>query len=164
MLSQVLWFYVSNVLGKAKALICGLSLYILLLFVIFVSLPSDDITTMFMLFLLAGVTNGAYQQIPWAMYPDFMDSTRINQQQSIEGAFSAFWLFGQKIANALAPGLLAIVLGIYGYNSTTGVKVEQPEQALVALKSMVTLVPAAFLFFAVVGLWYLNKSIRSNET
>ena len=97
MLSQVLWVYASNVLGKAKALICGLSLYILLLFVIFVSLPSDDITTMFMLFLLAGVTNGAYQQIPWAMYPDFMDSTRINQQQSIEGAFSAFWLFGQKI-------------------------------------------------------------------
>ena len=72
----------------------------------FYSVPSDDITTMFMLFLLAGVTNGAYQQIPWAMYPDFMDSTRINQQQSIEGAFSAFWLFGQKIANALAPGFL----------------------------------------------------------
>ena len=163
MLSQVLWVYASNVLGKAKALICGLSLYIFLLLVIFVSLPSDDITTMFMLFLLAGVTNGAYQQIPWAMYPDFMDSTRINQQQSIEGAFSAFWLFGQKIANALAPGFLAIVLGIYGYNSATGDKVEQPEQALAALKSLVTLVPAAFLFFAVVGLWHLNKSIRSNE-
>ena len=163
MLSQVLWVYASNVLGKAKALICGLSLYILLLFVIFISLPSDDITTMFILFLMAGVTNGAYQQIPWAMYPDFMDSTRINQQQSIEGAFSAFWLFGQKIANALAPGLLAIVLGIYGYNSATGAKVEQPEQALAALKSMVTLIPATFLFFAVVGLWHLNKSIRSNE-
>ena len=54
------------------------------------------------------------------------------------------------------------MLGIYGYNSATGDKVEQPEQALAALKSMVTLVPAAFLFFAVVGLWYLNKSIRSN--
>jgi GPH family glycoside/pentoside/hexuronide:cation symporter len=163
MLSQVFWVYASNVLGKAKALMCGLSLYIILLFAIFVSLPSDDITTMFVLFLLAGVTNGAYQQIPWAMYPDLMDSTRINQQQSIEGAFSAFWLFGQKIANALAPGFLAIVLGIYGYKSTTGIKVEQPEQALAALKSMVTLVPAAFLFLAVLGLWYLNKSIRRNK-
>ena len=52
----------------------------------------------------------------------------------------------KKIANALAPGFLAIVLGIYSYNSATGNKVEQPEQALAALKSMVTLVPAAFLF------------------
>ena len=94
MLSQVLWVYASNVLGKAKALICGLSLYILLL-LSFSFHSSDDITIMFMLFLLAGVTNGAYQQIPWAAYPDFMDSTRINQQQSIEGAFSAFWLWSK---------------------------------------------------------------------
>jgi Na+/melibiose symporter-like transporter len=31
-------------------------------------------------------------------------------------------------------------------------KIEQPDQALTALKVMVTLVPAAFLFFAILGL------------
>ena len=96
MLSQVLWVYASNFLGKAKALICGLSLYILLLFVIFVSLPSDDITTIH--FVPDGRCN------KWCL-PTMPILWRINQQQSIEGAFSAFWLFGQKIANALAWAL-----------------------------------------------------------
>lgn len=163
MISQIFWVYASNAVGKVKALMYGLSLYIVLLFVIFGSLPSSNVTAMFILFLLAGVTNGAYQQIPWALYPDLMDSTRINQRQTIEGAFSAFWLLGQKIANALAPGFLAIVLGIYGYRSMTGDRVEQPEQAVAALRSMVTLVPAAFLFLAVLGLWYLNKSMSGNQ-
>jgi GPH family glycoside/pentoside/hexuronide:cation symporter len=152
MCSQVFWVFLSNILGKSAALIAGLGAYIILLFILFYALPSTNITTMFILFLLAGVTNGAYQQIPWAMYPDLMDQTRVDFGEAIEGAFSAVWLFGQKVANAIAPGFLAIILGIYGFQSSTMGKIEQPDQALTALKVMVTLVPAAFLFFAILGL------------
>ena len=152
MCSQVFWVFLSNILGKSAALIAGLGAYIILLFILFFALPSTNITTMFILFLLAGVTNGAYQQIPWAMYPDLMDQTRVEFGEAIEGAFSAVWLFGQKVANAIAPGFLAIILGIYGFQSSTMGKIEQPDQALTALKVMVTLVPAAFLFFAILGL------------
>ena len=152
MCSQVFWVFLSNILGKSAALISGLGAYIILLFILFYALPSTNITTMFILFLLAGVTNGAYQQIPWAMCPDLMDQTRVEFGEAIEGAFSAVWLFGQKVANAIAPGFLAIILGIYGFQSSTIGKIEQPDQALTALKVMVTLVPAAFLFFAILGL------------
>ena len=48
------------------------------------------------------MTNGAYQQISWAIYPDLMDITRSESGNAIEGAFSAVWLFGQKVANAIA--------------------------------------------------------------
>ena len=152
MCSQVFWVFLSNILGKSAALISGLGAYIILLFILFYALPSTNITTMVILFLLAVVTNGAYQQIPWAMYPDLMDQTRVEFGEAIEGAFSAVWLFGQKVANAIAPGFLAIILGIYGFQSSTIGKIEQPDQALTALKVMVTLVPAAFLFFAILGL------------
>ena len=65
--------------------------------------PSTDVTLMAGMFFLAGMANGSYQQIPWAMYPDLMDLTRNESGEAIEGTFSAIWLFGQKVANALAP-------------------------------------------------------------
>ena len=157
MCSQVFWVFLSNMLGKSAALIAGLSAYIILLLILFYALPSTNITTMFILFLLAGVTNGAYQQIPWAMYPDLMDQTRVEFGEAIEGAFNSVWLFGQKVANAFAPGFLALILGIYGFQSSTMRKIEQPDQALTALKVMVTLVPAAFLFFAILGIISVHR-------
>ena len=43
---------------------------------------------------LAGMTNGAYQQIPWAMYPDLMDVTRAQSGAAIEGAFRPIFSLG----------------------------------------------------------------------
>ena len=127
MCSQVFWVFLSNILGKSGALISGLGAYIILLFILFYALPSTNITTMVILFLLAVVTNGAYQQIPWAMYPDLMDQTRVEFGEAIEGAFSAVWLFGQKVANTIALGFLAIILEIYmGFNPQHWVKSRNP--------------------------------------
>jgi GPH family glycoside/pentoside/hexuronide:cation symporter len=102
--------------------------------------------------VLAGMTNGAYQQIPWAMYPDLMDVTRDQSGVAIEGAFSAVWLFGQKLANAIAPAVLGVVLARAGWQEATGEIVTQTDGALNALQVSITLIPAAILLFAVIGL------------
>ncbi|MEM1301545.1 MAG: MFS transporter [Pseudomonadota bacterium] len=142
-LSQVVWVILSNRLGKVGALCVGLAAYIGLLVALYLALPSTNVTVIAGLFLIAGFTNGAYQQIPWAMYPDLMDVTRDETGEAIEGAFSAIWLFGQKLANALAPGAMGVILALYGWRSTTEGRVEQLPEAIDALHYAMTLVPAA---------------------
>ena len=163
-LSQAIWVWASVKLGKTWALISGLILYIILLFVIYCALPSTNVTVIAGLFTLAGVTNGAYQQIPWAMYPDLMDITRIETGAAIEGAFSSIWLFGQKFANALAPSLLALILSIYGWLETTQGIVEQTPEAINALHFSITIVPSLILAFAILGLIFFYLRSLSGKT
>lgn len=144
-LSQAVWVYLSAKLGKLAALVLGLTLYIVLLFGLFAVLPSVNVTIVAGMFVLAGMTNGAYQQIPWAIYPDLMDITRRQSGEAIEGAFSAIWLFGQKAANAFAPLILGLILGAYGWVETTQGQAVQTDVAIRALHFSVTLVPAGVL-------------------
>jgi GPH family glycoside/pentoside/hexuronide:cation symporter len=151
-LSQAVWVVLSNRIGKVGALIIGLTLYVLLLYALNTQLPSVNVTAIAGMFVLAGMTNGAYQQIPWAMYPDLMDVTRRTSGVAIEGAFSAVWLFGQKLANAAAPAVLGLTLAAAGWQETTDGVVAQTDGALVALLNSITLIPAVILIVAIIGL------------
>lgn len=151
-LSQAVWVLLSNRLGKVSALIIGLLLYVVLLYALNTQLPSVNVTAIAGMFVLAGMTNGAYQQIPWAMYPDLMDVTRRTSGVAIEGAFSAVWLFGQKLANAAAPAVLGLTLAAAGWQETTDGVVAQSDGALAALLNAITLIPAVILIVAIIGL------------
>lgn len=151
-LSQAVWVLLSNRLGKVGALILGLSLYVILLYALYMMLPSVNVTAIAGMFVLAGMTNGAYQQIPWAIYPDLMDVTRRETGMAIEGAFSAIWLFGQKLANAVAPAVLGLTLAAAGWQETTDGVVAQSDAALGTLQMSITLIPAGILVVAILGL------------
>ncbi|HEV8034542.1 MFS transporter [Yoonia sp.] len=151
-LSQALWVLLSHRLGKVGALVLGLSLYVVLLYALYTMLPSVNVTVIAGMFVLAGMTNGAYQQIPWAIYPDLMDITRRDSGVAIEGAFSAVWLFGQKLANAVAPAVLGLTLAAAGWQEATGGVVPQSADALQALQMAITLIPAGILIVAILGL------------
>ncbi|MEL7180209.1 MAG: MFS transporter [Pseudomonadota bacterium] len=151
-LSQAVWVFLSNRLGKVGALVLGLCLYIALLYTLYTMLPSVNVTAIAGMFVLAGMTNGAYQQIPWAIYPDLMDVTRRETGAAIEGAFSAIWLFGQKLANAVAPAVLGLTLAAAGWQETTDGVVAQSDGALSALQLSITLIPAGILGVAILGL------------
>jgi len=163
-ISQFIWVKTSGRLGKTTALILGIVLYIVVLGAIWLSLPASGITTMALLFLCAGFTNGAYQQIPWAMYPDLMDVTRAQSGAAIEGAFTAVWLFGQKVANALAPLLLGLILSSAGWQSSDSGVIAQTPQALEALKSALTLVPGVIFAVSIVGLMVIYRPASRHVT
>ena len=156
-LSQAFWVWMSARLGKVSALIFGLVIYIILLVAIFISLPSVDIMLIAILFVVAGMTNGAYQQIPWAIYPDLMDITRSESGDAIEGAFSAIWLFGQKVANAIAPLILSLILAFFGWRESGEGFTDQVPEALRALKNSITILPAFILALAILGLFYFSR-------
>lgn len=151
-ISQYIWVKLSAALGKLGAILVGITLYVVVLGAIWTALPAVSVTVLAALFLAAGFTNGAYQQIPWAMYPDLMDVTRAETGEAIEGAFSAIWLFGQKVANAIAPLILGLVLSASGWQESTSGVVAQSAGALDALKISVTLIPAVILALGAVGL------------
>jgi len=150
-ISQWFWVKACSALGKVGALLVGLVLYIVVLVAIYTQLPGAGVGIMALLFIGAGMTNGAYQQIPWAMYPDLMDVTRDESGQALEGAFSGLWLFGQKVANALAPLALGLILSGAGWQSSASGAIPQTPEALAALRSALTLIPAAILFVAILG-------------
>lgn len=151
-LSQAVWVLLSHRMGKLAALVLGLCLYVGLLYGLYMTLPSVNVTLVAGVFVIAGFANGSYQQIPWAIYPDLMDITRRQTGLALEGAFSSVWLFGQKLANALAPAVLGLILSGAGWQEATGGFVPQSDGALMALRLSVTLIPAAILVVAVLGL------------
>ena len=152
----------SNLYGKVTAQLIGIYCYIALLIFIFFSLPNYNVTIIAGLFILAGMTNGSYQQIPWALYPDLMDVTREKSGESIEGAFSAVWLFGQKVANAVSPAHFRFILSLYGWTETTEGITRQTDAALNTLQTSITLIPAAILGLAGILLFsiYLPQQKR----
>lgn len=156
-LSQVFWVLLSHKIGKMWALVVGLSAYVALLYGLSHVLPSTSVTVVAGLFIIAGITNGAYQQIPWAMYPDLMDVTRAQTGAAIEGAFSAVWLFGQKLSNALAPAVLGLILSRAGWQETTEGVITQTDEALGALHVAITLIPAGIMVVAVLALVFVYR-------
>ncbi|MGB0797802.1 MAG: MFS transporter [Planktomarina sp.] len=150
MISQVLWAWLSIRAGKVRAMTIGVCLYILMLMALYVVLPTQTLALAMGLMLLVGAANGAYQAIPWAIYPDLMDVTRAESGEAIEGGFSAVWLFGQKVANALAPGIFGMIIGAYGWKETTQGVVEQTPEALSALHWALTLMPAGIFVVALI--------------
>ncbi|HAF88511.1 MAG TPA: MFS transporter [Deltaproteobacteria bacterium] len=167
-ISQALWVKLSNLYGKVAAQLIGIVCYIALLIFIFFSLPNYNVTLIAGLFILAGMTNGSYQQIPWALYPDLMDVTREKSGESIEGAFSAVWLFGQKVANAISPLILGFILSLYGWKETTEGITQQTDAALNTLQTSITLIPAGILGLAGILLFsiYLpqHKRLMSGQS
>jgi GPH family glycoside/pentoside/hexuronide:cation symporter len=151
-LSQAVWVMMAKRLGKLQALVVGIIAYTVVLWLIYSQLPSTSFTIMAALFVIAGFCNGAYQQLPWAMYPDLMDVTRDESGEAVEGAFAALWLFGQKVANAVAPLVLGLVLSAYGFLESTDGVADQSAQALEALRWAVTLLPAAIMWLGIVML------------
>lgn len=156
-LSQAFWVFLSGRMGKVGALAFGLFLYLFVLYGLYSVLPATNVTLIAGMFILAGMTNGSYQQIPWAIYPDLMDVTRRETGEAIEGAFSAIWLFGQKAANAIAPLVLSLILGAYGWQETTEGKVDQLPEAVNALQVSITLVPAAVLGLSILALLFIYR-------
>lgn len=160
-LSQAVWVLLSHRIGKLNALVLGLSLYVVLLYALYAVLPSVNVTAIAGMFVLAGMTNGAYQQIPWAMYPDLMDVTRRETGEAIEGAFSAVWLFGQKLANALAPAVLGLTLAAAGWQEAREGVTTQTDGALATLQMAITLIPGAILVLAIFGLALIYRPMAA---
>ena len=154
MVSQPIWALLSSRLGKGTTFMVGIGLYVVVLVAFYFVLPSaamlnSGITNLGLITIfifLVGVSNGCYQQLPWAIMPDLVDYSNDQGEEAVAGVFSGLWLLGQKIGNALGPLLIGAVLSAYGFIETAaGEVVTQPDAAIDALRWSMTLVPAVLM-------------------
>lgn len=149
MASQPLWLMLSKRFGKPRIYLFGMLVYAGVLGLFFSQLPVTSAAVLALLALGLGITNGCYQQLPWAMVPDLIAETNAKSGQSVEGLANAAWLFGQKLAGALAPLLFGELLARFGFQASDGGLVEQPSTALMALRFGMTALPALLLLATV---------------
>ncbi len=159
MASQPFWTFASVWLGKMRAYQVGMAGFALLMAGFYFTLPSYDIDATCWYVVAIGIFYGCLLQLPWALMPDLIESSLDKERRGI-GAFNAYWLFGQKLANAAGPGLLALILGAYGWQESTKGAAEQSDGALSALAATMTLAPAGIFAFSVILLIWLERYLQ----
>ena len=80
--------------------------------------------------------------------------TRNESSEAIEVTFSAIWLFGQKVTNALPHLALSLILVFYGWQETSKGKVKQTKTAIQALQFSVALISLCVLILAIMALQF----------
>ncbi len=159
MASQPFWTFVSARLGKMRAYQFGMAGFALLMAGFYFTLPSYDINATCWYVVAIGIFYGCLLQLPWALMPDLIEASLDKERRGI-GAFNAYWLFGQKLANAVGPGLLALILGRYGWQESTQGAIDQGDAAISALAVSMTLLPAGIFAFSVALLVWLERHLQ----
>lgn len=151
--------------GKRDAYMGTMAIYALVLFIMSQIPPGGQILVL-VAAMFAGFGFGAINVIPWAMVADVVDVDELNTGRRREGIYSGYMVFLRKLATALAIFVVTRLLAYTGFQeSTTGglLTVEQPEQALLALRLLVGVVPALMLAASVLVAWRYPLSKEAHE-
>lgn len=103
---------------------------------------------------LIGVGYAGCQVFPLSMLPDVAALDAARTGESRVGVFTGVWTAGETLGLALGPGLLAVVLTLGGYVSSTSGDVAQSDAARTAITSGFSIVPA---FLIALSLWWLAR-------
>ncbi|HMO17635.1 MAG TPA: glycoside-pentoside-hexuronide (GPH):cation symporter [Oligoflexia bacterium] len=142
-ISVSVWVFIAKKIGKVETLRIALVLYITLLLI----LPFLDIDSGRILPLLSvaiGICHAACLTIPWAIIPDVVEYDQLDSGKRREGLFYGGTTFSYKAATGVAFLIGSSVLQLSGYEAG----VEQGKAADLAIRLLVGLVPAFFLFLA----------------
>lgn len=96
------------------------------------------------LIALMGVGYAGMQLFPLAMLPDTVavDEARSGQRRS--GMLTGLWTAGETAAFAIGPGVVGLVLGLFGFVSSSGGEgTQQSDTALIGIVVALSVVPVA---------------------
>lgn len=94
-----------------------------------------------------GLTNSGFVLLAISMLTDAVNHGKIDGEAAREGSFAGVWSASEKLAFAIGPAISGVVLSYFGFQSSTGGGVEQPESALTGILLSYSLIPA-FIFIA----------------
>lgn len=90
-----------------------------------------------------GVGYAGMQMFPLAMLPDTIAADTARSGRRRAGVFTGVWTAGETLGLALGPGVLAIMLAVGGYvSSTADEDVAQPDGALLVVRLGFSLLPS----------------------
>ena len=120
--------------------------------VLFAAAPDRQLA-LFLAFALIGIGNAGQQLLPFAMLPQTIDHDRARTGTNREGAYTGFWVAGEKLGLAVGGALAAGVFALGGLVEHSGGGLGQPQSAVSAIVLSMTAIPA-ILFL--VSLWPLS--------
>jgi GPH family glycoside/pentoside/hexuronide:cation symporter len=137
-----LWSVIGRRQGKTRGYVLASLCYIVgVLGLLAVrALPTFGIV---LLVVMMGIGYAGMQLFPLAMLPDTVavDEARSGQRRS--GMLTGLWTAGETAAFAIGPGLVGLVLGIFGFVSSSGGEgVAQTDTALIGIVVALAILPA----------------------
>jgi len=118
-LSSPFWAWIGNRIGKHRALALGCTgtaLYLLSVLV----MPSGNMIFLFAAFTLGGVSGCSADILPRAMMADVSDEDRLRSGSDRTGMLYALLLVTIKIGQAVAIGIVYVVLDLIGFHAGAG--------------------------------------------
>lgn len=151
--------------GKRETYIVCMSSWILVLFLAMQITPGSY----YLILLAAGVAGlglGAAHVVPWAIVADVVEEDELRTGKRREGIYAGYLVFFRKLAGAVSLFIVARVLELTGFvPGTTGgaVFIEQPDDALLALRIFIGIVPAIMLLLAIWVAWRYPLNRQEHE-
>ncbi len=142
MLALPLWSAVSHRWSKKAAYIAGIAFWAAVQLVIITLGPGSSLGLLVALCVLAGIGVGAAHVLPWAILPDAVEWDEWTTGERHEGTFYSLVTLAQKVASSVAIPLTLLLLGAFGYQSTSAA---QPDSALLAIRLITGPIPAVLL-------------------
>lgn len=140
--------------GKRRTYI-GSMIFLGVMLLIISQVPPGGQNYILIAAVFAGLGYGAANAIPWAIVADVIEVDELNTGKRREGVFYGYLVFFRKLASAIATFGVGQVLSATGFiSSQTGSAfIQQPPEALLAMRFFVGVVPAIMLFLAILAAW-----------
>jgi glycoside/pentoside/hexuronide:cation symporter, GPH family len=146
----LIWARISERIGKQRVYYYGMGFWVLVCIGLFFVQPGQ-IVLLIIIAILAAVGVSVGYLVPWSMLPDVIELDELQTGQRREGIFYGFFYFLQKMGLSLGLAASNLVLEATGYikPAVEGATLPpQPEAVYLALRSFVSLVPAAILLLS----------------
>jgi GPH family glycoside/pentoside/hexuronide:cation symporter len=131
--SQPFWTWLCRRFGKRNTFLASAPLSILLSLSWLLASPSDPMAFAMIRGALVGFLGGASLLTIQALLPDTIQYDFVRTGLRREGVYSGVYTTIEKVAGALSAGIVGIVIGHFGYISSTGAHVEQPHSAILSI-------------------------------
>lgn len=159
---------IANKLGKKTTFILvNAALVVLSITFFFVPCTPSGYWTMLILQIIISVFTGVMSPLIWSMYADVSDYAELKYKTASTGLIFSSASMAQKFGGAIGGAAVLWLLSAFGY-ITDAAELEagtiQPESALLALRWLMSFIPAAVAALAIVVVWFYPLTTkRINE-
>jgi GPH family glycoside/pentoside/hexuronide:cation symporter len=149
---------IANKLGKKTTFIfVNAALIVLSVAFFFVPCTPSGYWTMLILQIAISVFTGVMSPLIWSMYADVSDYAELKFRTSSTGLIFSSASMAQKFGGAISGAAVLWLLSGFGYitdSTLLASGVAQPESALLALRWLMSFIPASVALLAIVIVWF----------
>ena len=167
--ATVAYFFLDIIGPDVNLMFFGIAFLFVVLSIAFFFVPCtpSGYWTMLILQIIISVFTGVMSPLIWSMYADVSDYAELKYKTASTGLIFSSASMAQKFGGAIGGAAVLWLLSAFGY-ITDAAELEtgaiQPESALLALRWLMSFIPAAVAALAIVVVWFYPLTTkRINE-